>query len=60
VPARPPGDFRKEGAVHVDPAASSPVPGLLKVLFITFALLLLAAIGYAGWIVARYWDQVGV
>jgi hypothetical protein len=46
--------------VHAEPTAPRAAPALFKGLFIVFALLLLTAIGYAGWIVARYWDQVGV
>ncbi|MGK7312475.1 MAG: hypothetical protein ACN0LA_09570 [Candidatus Longimicrobiales bacterium M2_2A_002] len=33
---------------------------LLKGLFILVSLLVLAALGYAGWIVVAYWDRVGV
>jgi hypothetical protein len=50
----------KEAAVHAEPVPSSAVPALFKVLFITLAVLVVAAVGYAGWIVVRYWDQVGV
>jgi hypothetical protein len=46
--------------VHAEPPAARAAPALFKGLFIAFAVLLLAAIGYAGWIVVRYWDQVGV
>jgi hypothetical protein len=50
----------KEAAVHAEPVPGSAVPALFKVLFITLAVLVVAAVGYAGWIVVRYWDQVGV
>jgi hypothetical protein len=54
------GDFRKEGAVHARTDPSGAVPALFKTLFMVVGLLLLAAVGYAGWVVLRYWDQVGV
>jgi hypothetical protein len=50
----------KEAAVHAEPVPRSAVPALFKTLFIVFALLVVVAVGYAGWIVIRYWDQVGV
>jgi hypothetical protein len=46
--------------VNAEPASSRAVPAIFKTAFILFALLVLAAVGYAGWIVVRYWDQVGV
>jgi hypothetical protein len=58
--SRSPGEFRKEGAVHAEPPAPGAVPALFKGLFILLSPLLLAAAGYAGWIVVQYWDQVGV
>lgn len=33
---------------------------LLKALFVLVSLLVLASLGYAGWVVAMYWDRVGV
>ena len=33
---------------------------LLKGLFLLVSLLVLAALGYSGWIVAAFWDRVGV
>jgi hypothetical protein len=35
-------------------------PALLKALFVLVSTLLLAAIGYAGWIVISYWDRIAV
>jgi hypothetical protein len=46
--------------VHAERSTGGAVPALFRTLFIVFALLVLAAAGYAGWIVIRYWDQVGV
>lgn len=46
--------------MHADSAPAGAVPALLKGLFILVTVLVLAAAGYAGWIVVRYWDQVGV
>ncbi len=33
---------------------------LLKGLFYLISALLLAAVGYAGWVVTAYWGRVGV
>lgn len=46
--------------MHAERHAGSAVPALFRALFVVFALLVLLAAGYAGWIVIRYWDQVGV
>jgi hypothetical protein len=46
--------------VHTDSAPAGAVPALLKGLFILVTALVVAAAGYAGWIVLRYWNQVGV
>ncbi|HSJ05123.1 MAG TPA: hypothetical protein VK936_00385 [Longimicrobiales bacterium] len=46
--------------MHAEPVPRSAVPALFKALFIVFSVLVVAAVGYAGWIVVRYWDQVGV
>ncbi len=35
-------------------------PALLKAVFILISTLVVAAMGYAGWIVLSYWDRVGV
>jgi hypothetical protein len=35
-------------------------PALLKSLFALLAVLVLASMGYALWIVVEYWDRVGV
>jgi hypothetical protein len=32
----------------------------LRAFFLLFILLVLAAVGYTGWIVSRYWSSVGV
>jgi cytoskeletal protein RodZ len=52
--------FSTEAAVYEDPPASRTPAVLFKTLFAVIALLLLLATGYAGWIVMKYWDQVGV
>jgi hypothetical protein len=36
------------------------LPALLKALFVLVSMLLLAAIGYAAWIVISYWHHVSV
>lgn len=43
-------------------ARAAPSPGSLAVTaaFLVVAAVLLASIGYAVWIVARYWDAIGV
>jgi hypothetical protein len=46
--------------VQAHTTSAGPLPALLKAIFLLVTLLVLAAIGYAGWIVVRYWDQVGV
>lgn len=46
--------------MHADPAPGRAAPALFRTLFVVIAVLVVAAIGYAGWIVTRYWDQVGV
>lgn len=40
-------------------AAQTPAT-VFKGLFLLVSLILLAAVAYAGWIVLRYWDRVGV
>lgn len=44
----------------MDTPAAAVWSTALKGLFILFVLLVLAAVGYAGWIVSRYWNAVGV
>jgi hypothetical protein len=46
--------------VHTESASARAAPALLKGLFFLISILVLAAIAYAGWIVARTWDRVGV
>jgi cytochrome c-type biogenesis protein CcmH/NrfG len=46
--------------VHAETTSAGPLPAVLRGIFALVAVLVLAAIGYAGWIVVRYWDQVGV
>jgi hypothetical protein len=47
--------------VVVDSTAGSGTTGaILKALFLLMAFLVLSSVAYAGWIVAQYWDQVGV
>jgi cytochrome c-type biogenesis protein CcmH/NrfG len=46
--------------VHAETTPAGPLPAVLKGIFVLVAVLVLAAIGYAGWIIVRYWDQVGV
>jgi hypothetical protein len=46
--------------VHAEPASPGLVPALLKAIFLLIAVLVLVAGGYAGWIMVRYWDQIGV
>jgi len=43
-----------------EPSASDRGPTLLKALFILVSALVLAGVGYAGWIVISYWDRIGV
>jgi hypothetical protein len=54
------GEFSRRRAVHAEPASHGAAPALFKGLFLVFVVLVLVAAGYAGWIVIRYWDQVGV
>jgi len=45
----------------VDSTAGSGTSGaILKALFLLMALLVLSSMAYAAWVVAEYWDQVGV
>jgi hypothetical protein len=46
--------------VHAESASHGAAPALFKALFLVFVLLVVVAAGYAGWIIIRYWDQVGV
>jgi hypothetical protein len=54
------GEFSRRRAVHAESASHGAAPALFKALFLVFVLLVVVAAGYAGWIVMRYWDQVGV
>lgn len=45
--------------MHASPARRSFF-NLFGALFILVTLLVLVAVGYAAWIVVRYWDRVGV
>jgi hypothetical protein len=54
------GETPRRRAVHPESSPSRAAPALFKALFLVFTVLLLVAAGYAGWIVIRYWDQVGV
>ncbi len=40
--------------------SNGAAPTLFKALFLVLTLLVLTTVGYAGWIVVRYWDRVGV
>lgn len=44
----------------MDTQSDSKGRPILTALFILVSLLVLVAIGYAGWIVLSYWDRVGV
>jgi hypothetical protein len=46
--------------VHPESTSRRAEPAVFKALFLVFALLVVVAAGYAGWLVIRYWDQVGV
>ncbi len=47
--------------VVVDSTAGSGTSGaILKALFLLVAFLVLSSVAYAAWVVAEYWDQVGV
>jgi hypothetical protein len=46
--------------VHAETSSAGPLPAVLKGIFFLVVVLVLAAAGYAGWIIVRYWDQVGV
>jgi hypothetical protein len=46
--------------VHSQPTDAGPLPTILKGVFLLIGLLVLVAMGYAGWIIVKYWDQVGV
>lgn len=35
-------------------------PALFKILFFILAVLVLASIGYAGWMISTYWGQISV
>ena len=37
-----------------------PVPTLLKAISAVLMLLVFAAVGYAVWIIIRYWEHTGV
>lgn len=39
---------------------SPPRAGLVRALSFLIIGLMLAAVGYAGWIAARYWGDIGV
>jgi hypothetical protein len=46
--------------VHTERTSARAAPAIFKGLYFLISILVLAAIAYAGWIVARTWDRVGV
>ena len=45
--------------MHASPARHN-LSNLFGAIFILVTVLVLVAVGYAAWIVVRYWDRVGV
>jgi hypothetical protein len=46
--------------VHTERTSDRAATAIFKGLYFLISILVLAAIAYAGWIVARTWDRVGV